>query len=44
MKTAEAQWDQMDFLSEEVSTPHAHNQQAVAVGGPQMQIPNMEKP
>ncbi|KAK3154284.1 hypothetical protein QOZ80_2BG0188550 [Eleusine coracana subsp. coracana] len=44
-KTApEVQWDQMDFLSEEVSTPDAHNQQAVAVGGPQMQIPNMDKP
>ncbi|GJN21242.1 hypothetical protein PR202_gb08703 [Eleusine coracana subsp. coracana] len=43
-KTAQVQWDQMDFLSEEVSTPDAHNQQAVAVGGPQMQIPNMDKP
>jgi hypothetical protein len=43
MKIAEVQWDQMDFL-EEVSTPRAHNQQAVAVGGPQMQIPNMDKP
>lgn len=34
MKIAEVQWDQMDFLSEEVSTPRGHNQQGVAVGGP----------
>ncbi|XP_039844076.1 transcription factor E2FA-like isoform X2 [Panicum virgatum] len=43
-KTAQVQWDQMDFLSEEVVTPHAHNQQPVTVGGPQMQAPCMDKP
>ncbi|RLN08819.1 transcription factor E2FA-like [Panicum miliaceum] len=43
-KTAQVQWDQMDFLSEEVATPRAHNQQPVTVGGPQMQAPSMDKP
>ncbi|CAN6244584.1 unnamed protein product [Urochloa humidicola] len=44
-KTApEVQWDQMDFLSEEVVTPRAQIQQPVAVGGPQMQVPSMDKP
>ncbi|OEL36724.1 Transcription factor E2FA [Dichanthelium oligosanthes] len=43
-KTAQVQWDQMDFLSEEVVTPRAHNQQPVRVGGPQMQVPSMDKP
>ncbi|RCV06697.1 hypothetical protein SETIT_1G183900v2 [Setaria italica] len=44
-KTApEVQWDQMDFLSEEVVTPRAQNQQPVAVGGPHMQVPSMDKP
>jgi transcription factor E2F3 len=43
-KIAEVQWDQMDFLSEEVVTPRAQNQQAVAVGGPHMQVPSMDKP
>jgi len=45
-KTApEVQWDQMDFLSEDVVTPpRAHNQQPVTVGGPQMQAPSMDKP
>ncbi|TKW39572.1 hypothetical protein SEVIR_1G187500v4 [Setaria viridis] len=43
-KTAQVQWDQMDFLSEEVVTPRAQNQQPVAVGGPHMQVPSMDKP
>ncbi|XP_062223160.1 transcription factor E2FA-like isoform X2 [Phragmites australis] len=43
-KTAQVQWDQLDFLSEEVGTPCAHNQQIVAVGEPQIQIPSMDKP
>ncbi|PAN06352.1 hypothetical protein PAHAL_1G258000 [Panicum hallii] len=44
-KTApEVQWDQMDFLSEEVVTPRAHNQQPVTVGRPQMQAPSMDEP
>ncbi|PUZ75970.1 hypothetical protein GQ55_1G253100 [Panicum hallii var. hallii] len=43
-KTAQVQWDQMDFLSEEVVTPRAHNQQPVTVGRPQMQAPSMDEP
>ncbi|KAF8693340.1 hypothetical protein HU200_038729 [Digitaria exilis] len=40
----EVQWDQMDFLSEEVVTPRANNQQPLPVGGPQMQFPSMDSP
>ncbi|KAL6619465.1 hypothetical protein ACP70R_034604 [Stipagrostis hirtigluma subsp. patula] len=43
-KTAQVQWDQMDFLSEEVGTPRAQNQHPLAVGEGQMQVLNMEKP
>uniref|UniRef100_A0A0E0K0R3 E2F/DP family winged-helix DNA-binding domain-containing protein n=1 Tax=Oryza punctata TaxID=4537 RepID=A0A0E0K0R3_ORYPU len=47
-KTAHVQWDEgLDtdvFLSEDVRTPRSHNQQPSAVGGPQMQVPDMHKP
>ncbi|XP_062219234.1 transcription factor E2FA-like isoform X2 [Phragmites australis] len=43
-KTEQVQWDQIDFLSEEVGTPRAQNKQPLAVGAPQMQVLNMEKP
>lgn len=44
-KTApEVQWDQMDFLSEEVVTPRAHNHQPVTVDGPQIDVPSTNKP
>ncbi|AQK71574.1 Transcription factor E2FA [Zea mays] len=38
----EVQWDQMDFLSEDVVTPRAHNQQPVTVDGPHMEVPSMD--
>jgi len=38
-KIEEVQWDQMDFLSEDVVTPGAHNQQPVTV-----EVPSMDKP
>lgn len=40
----EVQWDQMDFLSEDVVTPRAHSQQPVTVDGPHMEVPSMDKP
>jgi len=40
----EVQWDQMDFLSEDVVTPRAHNQQPVTADGPHMEVPSMDKP
>jgi len=44
-KTApDVQWDTDVFLPEDVSTPRAHNQHPLAVGEPQMQVPNMDQP
>ncbi|KAG8059054.1 hypothetical protein GUJ93_ZPchr0002g24046 [Zizania palustris] len=46
--TPDVQWDgNVDtdiFISEDVSTPRAHNQHTAAVGGQQMQVSNMHQP
>jgi transcription factor E2F3 len=42
LKIKEAQWDEMDFLSEDVVTPRAHNQQLVTVDGPHMEVPSTD--
>ncbi|XP_008677112.1 transcription factor E2F3 isoform X1 [Zea mays] len=42
MWKTEPQWDEMDFLSEDVVTPRAHNQQLVTVDGPHMEVPSTD--
>uniref|UniRef100_A0A0D9VGR9 E2F/DP family winged-helix DNA-binding domain-containing protein n=1 Tax=Leersia perrieri TaxID=77586 RepID=A0A0D9VGR9_9ORYZ len=47
-KSAQVQWEEgLDtdvFLSEDISTPRAHNQQPAEAAGPLMQVTNMHQP